>query len=265
MKNEISIDEYKRKLIEMFSYLDKKCRENNINYSLHNGSLIGCVREKGIIPWDDDIDVSIPCNEIERLTEIINTDDNSCYRIVSYNNNKTYYYPFPKLIDTRTYVIENNQKEIIDYGIYIDLFQYNKMPNNSFFRNIYFYKMKYYKQLFCGYAQINTNNYLKKIRNYYANFIGLERIMKKYKKLTEKYNNRQSDYVIINWPVYKKNNEIQKYSDIIKFSNSIFENINAMIFSNYDSILSNTFGNYMIPPSKEKQITHHNIKAYNLN
>lgn len=253
--------EYKKRLVEMLEYLDTICRNNNINYSLYAGSLIGCVREGGIIPWDDDIDVFIPREKIDYLTKIVN-NDNSDYMIMSYDNNKSYYYPFPKLIDKRTIVKETNLGTIDNYGIFIDLFQYNNIPNNIILKNIHYYKIKFYEQLINGYALKESKTILKKARNCFAKTIGLKNIMKRYYKVANKYNHKKTKYVISNWPVYKKYKEIQEASNIIAFIDSKFESINAMIFKEYDKLLSTTFGDYMTPPPIDKRNPPHNITAY---
>ena len=65
----IELKEQKKIMIELLEYFDKVCRENNIKYSLIGGSLIGAIRHKGIIPWDDDIDVILSKNEYLKLKE----------------------------------------------------------------------------------------------------------------------------------------------------------------------------------------------------
>lgn len=58
-------------LLEAMTYFHNICEENDIHYSLHGGSLLGAVREKGFIPWDDDIDVSMPRPEFEKFRKVI--------------------------------------------------------------------------------------------------------------------------------------------------------------------------------------------------
>ena len=67
----ISIKEQQLLLIEMLDYITKICDKNNINYSLIGGSLIGAIRHKGMIPWDDDIDIILMPNEYEKLIDIL--------------------------------------------------------------------------------------------------------------------------------------------------------------------------------------------------
>lgn len=262
MNQEIDIVEYKNRLKKMLKYLNDICRKNNIKYSLDAGSLIGAVREGGIIPWDDDIDIIFIPDQLQKFIKCVEEDNNSNYKILMNSNNKTYYYPYPKLVDLTTIVYEKNNKKITDYGIFIDLFQYNNLPNNKFLTYIYIKRIKFYQQLIKGYAQIKADSLLKKIRNIFANIIGIEKIVKGFNKFTEKYNNKSTEYIISNWPIYKDKKEIQEGKDIKEIIDTNFENMNVMIFKNYDSILSKRYGNYMLRPPKEKQISNHDILAY---
>lgn len=62
-------------LLEILKCFDQICRENNVKYSLHGGTLLGCIRDKGFIPWDDDVDISITRNEYNKLLKVLRTND----------------------------------------------------------------------------------------------------------------------------------------------------------------------------------------------
>ena len=128
----INIVEQKKIMVEILAYFDKVCRQNNINYSLIGGSLIGAIRHQGIIPWDDDIDVILSRDNYLKIIEILEKDDDARFKILTKNNTKDYFFSFPKLVDKRTYVVEHqNLEQISEYGIYIDIFSYNFMPNSQ--------------------------------------------------------------------------------------------------------------------------------------
>ena len=73
----INIVEQKKIMVEILAYFDKVCRQNNINYSLIGGSLIGAIRHQGIIPWDDDIDVILSRDNYLIIIEILEKDDDA--------------------------------------------------------------------------------------------------------------------------------------------------------------------------------------------
>ena len=140
---EISVEIMKSIELEILKYLKKICKDNNIRYFISSGTLLGAIKYKGFIPWDDDIDVSLVRDEYEQLIKCIEKDNDSRYKILTYKNTKDYYYPYAKLVDTKTKV-EDNAKEIKELGVFIDIFpldyyndDYDKIFHKSrFARNL---------------------------------------------------------------------------------------------------------------------------------
>ena len=66
-RKQISLEEKKSIQLEMLKEIDAFCRNNNIKYSLAFGTLIGAVRHKGFIPWDDDVDIMMPLPDMLRF------------------------------------------------------------------------------------------------------------------------------------------------------------------------------------------------------
>lgn len=260
----IELEEQKIILLDILKYIDDICRANSLKYSLIGGSLIGAVRHQGIIPWDDDIDIIMTYSDRQKLLKILKSENHKYYKIVDENNSL---YPFPKLVDTRTLIIENEIKKIDNYGIYVDIFSYYNMPNNSFIRFIHFKRIEILKKFITG-ALINDEvylkekNILKRIRNNISRKIGIEKINNKYKEELNKYNNKNAKYVASDWPAYGYKHEIQNRKDIERIIDCNFNNQKSMIYQNYDNILRVTFDDYMTPPPPKKQITNHNTEVY---
>lgn len=128
---EINIDNSKKVMIDILTYIDNICRKNNIKYTLVGGSLIGAIRHKGIIPWDDDIDIGLLPGEYEKLIKCLKASNNEKYKLLDIDTEPTYYYPYAKLIDNRTICKELYLKGIDNYGIFVDIFKYNNIPNDT--------------------------------------------------------------------------------------------------------------------------------------
>lgn len=127
MGQDITLEELKLIELDMVKYLDGVCRKHNIHYYMVGGTLLGAVRHKGFIPWDDDIDVAMPRMEFEKLQSVM-SEEKGYYKIQFYNNTQGYGYPFPKMIDTRTTLIDykaGTGKE--KTSVYIDIFLYDGM------------------------------------------------------------------------------------------------------------------------------------------
>lgn len=257
--------ESKKVLIDLLKCFDKICRDNGIKYSLIGGSLIGAIRHKGMIPWDDDIDVILIHSEYKKLLKVIENYNDGIYNFCGFENNDTYYYPYLKLIDTRT-LVEDSYKKIEDYGVYLDIFCYNKLPENKLLAKIHYMKIMMYKIIISGHATIVYKNkdrliLFKKIGLIISKIFGIKFILKRYNKMLEKYNKKESRYIISNWPCYGLDKERQKNKNLNEYIDYDFESIKAMISKEYDEILKTTFNDYMKLPPKEKRINH-NMKFF---
>ncbi|MCR4792598.1 MAG: LicD family protein [Lachnospiraceae bacterium] len=105
------------------------CNEHNLRYYLAAGSLLGAVRHKGFIPWDDDIDIFMPYEDYRKLVEIY--PDNDRYQLLDWTKDSDYRFQFPKLIDNSTYLVH---KCIFGYcimGCCIDVFPLVGFPNGK--------------------------------------------------------------------------------------------------------------------------------------
>ena len=259
---EITLDEQKKILIEILKYIDDVCKENNIKYSLIGGSLIGAIRNKGIIPWDDDVDIILLNNEYDKLIECLKKSDNSRYRLMTVDTEKTYYYPFAKIVDTSTILTENIFKKINGMGVYVDIFKYNYIPDNNKELRKYCKKIKFLKRILTYSCTIKSNSRIKNFIYKYISKINSNKLAKRIITYEEKYNNKKSKYLLSNWTVYALEKEIQKSNNFDEYEYVEFENINAMVTKKFDEVLKTTFGDYMTPPPAEKRISHHYTSAY---
>lgn len=109
-------------LLEMFKWLTDFLEKNSISYYAVGGTLLGAIRHKGFIPWDDDIDIALPRKDYLKFISLMGTDIIDGYRLESpYEGNKDFLYTYSKLYDTRTTLIER-QKKNIKRGVFIDVF-----------------------------------------------------------------------------------------------------------------------------------------------
>lgn len=67
----LSLEQQKAMMLEILIYLDQIISKHNLRYSFRGGSMLGAVRHKDFIPWDDDKDISLPREDYERLINIL--------------------------------------------------------------------------------------------------------------------------------------------------------------------------------------------------
>ena len=119
------------RLIIMMEWFHRFCIENQLTYYVLGGTMLGAARHEGFIPWDDDIDVGLPRRDYEKLAELMNAHSCLPYLLETpYSKAPDYCYPYSKIYDTRTTLIENRRKKVVR-GVFIDVFPLDGLGNNK--------------------------------------------------------------------------------------------------------------------------------------
>lgn len=131
---ELSTKEIQIKLLSILDEVDKFCKDHQITYFLVGGALLGAVREGKLIAWDDDIDLIMPRSDYMHF--VSEFKDSSKYRLLESSRIEQYYYPFAKVCDCSTKVIEDidafSLKPLDCLGVGIDIFPLDDYPDNGF-------------------------------------------------------------------------------------------------------------------------------------
>lgn len=131
MKKKLSLDQVKETALQLLIYVDRICEENDLKYSLYYGTLLGAVRHKGFIPWDDDIDIVMLRPDYDKLLSILAKDET--YLLLDQSTRPDYRYTFAKLVDSNTY-LESTQfysGEDPELGVFLDIFPLDGVPENQ--------------------------------------------------------------------------------------------------------------------------------------
>ena len=128
---ELGLEEQKTILLEILADFDRVCRENGIKYSIAYGTLLGAVRHRGFIPWDDDVDVLVLREDYEKLRKILGEELEEGHRFICCEDEKRFTAPLAKIIDTRTVLRQlEHRSDRMDLGVYIDIFVLDYIPND---------------------------------------------------------------------------------------------------------------------------------------
>lgn len=254
--NNIGINEMKKIQTDMLIVIDKFCRANNIKYSLSQGSLIGAVRHKGFIPWDDDIDIMMLRPDYERFVNAFN-QHHDYIKVHTPDNDDTYCHPYAKVYDERTYLYDSE----INGSVYIDVWPIDGWPEKELVavhrnrisqierqleRSTKFYKFvspKFYTYI----------KYL--IKSLYTP--SRKKICKKLREAFYLYPTHSASYVGLIVGPYgtKEYYPRQTFESYIELA---FEGHKFMCIKDYDTYLSTLYGKYMELPPVEKRKPHHN-------
>ena len=110
-------------LLNIAKEFHRVCVENHIPYYMLDGTMLGAVRHKGFIPWDDDMDFGVERQYLAKLETLFNKSHSSRYRLISSKTSKKIINDPVKIEDTRTLVIEPDRAHIAeDMGLNIDIF-----------------------------------------------------------------------------------------------------------------------------------------------
>lgn len=253
-------NEIKQCLIKMLLYFDVFCKNNNLNYYLVGGTLLGAVRHKGFIPWDDDIDVCMPRNDYQKLLSCYSNIENQ-YELRSSSLCK-FDAPFSKLVDPRTVIDAKYTQNDIDTQLWIDIFPIDGLPDDILDVTFIYKKGDFYRKILIlcdaklGEGKTKIRRYLKFVLKPLANLYGKKRCVDNLERLAARYNYDECKYVgAITWGLYGVGERMLK-SEFEQAVEVEFEGHKFPAFSCWDSYLRGLYGDYMKLPPLEKRKTH---------
>ena len=252
----LTVEECKKISLDILIDVAKFCDENNITYYLSVGTLLGAIRHKGFIPWDDDIDIMMPRPDFNKF---INTYKHKYYK--AYNPSNGMYY-YGKVYDSRTikYEINIDYKKYEPLGVDIDIFPLDGIVNDEKIIN------KLYKRA-CSLEMLwrlsnqpifYRKNPLKAINRIIPRIIGTKRLVRMIEKNAQTYDYDSSDYVI---RMRRSPNGFTGAlaKSVYEKDYAIFEGKNFVIPKGYDEWLTKFYGDYMkLPPEEDRKYCHIN-------
>lgn len=260
--------------LEMLLEVDRICRENNIQYSLASGTLLGAVRHEGFIPWDDDLDVQMKRKEYEKFCRICKKKLNhEKYFLQTYETDKEYRWGYSKLRRKNTEYIRKGQEAIKCFsGVSIDIFIIDNMPDSTIGRFFYHYIRRIcIKTLYSVVGVENEKNRFKKFIYGILSHVD-KKIPLKIIELLAKISNKKNTEYSICLSFYRKDRFVNKSNYLVRAARNkwqedttelIFEGFPFYVVSGYMEFLKEKYRNiWEYPP--EGQRTLHPPRSYNL-
>lgn len=257
---EMTLEEVKKIQIEILRELDSFCRANDINYSIAYGTLIGAVRHKGFIPWDDDIDVTMLRSDFEKFLQLFHSDK---YELLKPMRQKRWEF-FARIVDPNTVVEFPNKFLESPFGVWLTIFPIDTRPDDE----SAWLKQKKGIDRFAAIARFKTAvltknrvmNIIKRVTHFVAKPLSLGRINAKVLKYATMFEGQKTSKKIV-WVAY---NSYETYpSELFDgYVELIFEGIQVKAMAGYDTYLRTAYGDYMKLPPIEQQCQTHEYIAY---
>ena len=260
----LSLREIQNEELDILKYVVDILEENNLRYSLLGGTLLGAIRHRGFIPWDDDIDIGMPRPDYNKLIKLFNqVNKKKNIELQAYELNNSFL-PFCKIVNRDIEIKDHSICDQEKRFLWIDIFPMDAFPEDEKKLDNMFKKLEICKKMiYINYYKnkiTKDSNWVKFVKRMLlkpiASFITAQTIINYACK--EDYNTAISIGNMV-WG-YGKVEKIPKdyYDNLIEVE---FENIKFKGFKEYNQYLSQIYGDYMQLPPVEKRVTH-NIEAW---
>lgn len=259
-------EEVKKVQVEILLEFDRICKENNIHYNLYYGTLLGAVRHKGFIPWDDDIDVAMTRENYNKFLEVYSQQIDEKYFVQNYESDPNFFRTFTRVRKNKTIYKQRHYKDLdIHHGIFIDVFPFDGVDQNKnkeTLRYKYLYFLRRLNIIKHFGVDKNASRVKKAAQNLINQVIPNLKFNQYLTKVMTRKNNMNTGYI-------NDINDVSEYNSFEKylikkedFLDSIlmdFEGHQFPIPSKYDKYLKRAYGDYMKLPPKEERKPHHQI------
>ncbi len=248
----LTLREIQLGLLEILKDVDTFCKDNNIRYSIAYGTLLGAVRHKGFIPWDDDIDILMPRPDFDRF---VATYSSKRFRCLYGDKRFTQY--FAKVEDPTTLCKEKSISRSRQLGLNIDIFPVDGKPDGTENQILHEKRVaKPVKRMFIirrGFFSSHDLN-LAKIeaflhkRTYW---------LAKAEAVMRTYDYETSNYCGTTCWTFKGLKEIFPKSIFESYTTLEFEGCYFQAFEQWDYMLRQQYGDFMQLPPEDQRIYHH--------
>lgn len=268
--DEISNKDVQKALLKVFVDVDKICLELGINYWAAYGTLIGAIRHKGFIPWDDDLDLCMTRCDYDKFISYMENEYEGMLKIDTYKNNESYPYYITRVVDYNNFEFVFKD---YDYksGPFIDIYPLDGMgeeKDKKFWeqRKKQIDKIRKHLAYSCSKSLFWGDSLLSKFCKFPLIVIcklkGREYFLNKIDTLSKTFSWDESFYVGL--PVWANKLYFHKKEDFSTTIRLPFEDVFINIPKNYDSILREIYGNYMEIPPKNEQLPQHGYTVYRI-
>lgn len=258
------LEELQQTQLEILLHVKEICEKHNLTYFLIGGTLLGAIRHKGFIPWDDDLDIAMPRRDYEHFLALCKDDLASDYYLHCNKTDPDYWLPFTKIRKNGTVFEENSIKTIHTHkGIFIDVFPLdNANAKFSLIQSVQARLAKGISSVVIHKRGLNVTKVggLKRILLTLLRPTRIDFLTRLQTKVMIYNRNNEAPYFVnlgSNYNYKKQTINKDKYYPPVKVQ---FEGHFFDAPSDWDYILKRIYGDYMQLPPPEKRITHNPVR-----
>ncbi|EMG32725.1 LicD family protein [Streptococcus oralis] len=262
----LNIEEAKKLELDILDFIDSFCKEHGINYCINYGTLIGAIRHKGFIPWDDDIDLSMTRENYEKFIQLF-SEKQSRYKLLSLETDDQYFNNFIKIVDPTTKIIDTRNTKTYDSGVFIDIFPMDTFNDTKVVDICYklesFKLLSFSKHKNIVYGDSKLKDLIRTLFWLLLRPVSPRFFANQIEKQIQRYRVKNGKYIAF-IPSKAKEKEIfprDMFDELIK---TPFEHLVLPAPKHFDTVLKQFYDDYMTVPPKEKQIYIHEFEAYKL-
>lgn len=269
-ENEMAENEINKRIqkiaLDILLEIDKVCRQIGVKYTMTSGTLLGAVRHKGFIPWDDDVDIAMTYDNYVKFREEAPKLLPEHIKIQDHTNCKDYTLMYAKAFDIRTTCVENLYSELDSYynAIWVDIFPiYRMRDNKNVIKKLWRNKIKS-DGFRASRSKINIKRkkgIIIKLAMQTARLIskmcGAANLTKHFVKAPIRENNKNGTVTFADCINFQR---VMPYDWFTDYADYEFEGHKIMGIKNADAYLSTVYGNYMeLPPVEKRKGTHFGV------
>ena len=262
-----TLDKVHEVQLELALEVKRICKKQNIKYSIIAGTLLGAVRHKGFIPWDDDLDIGMLRSEYERFIEICKKELKEDYFLQTWETDPGFALPIAKLRKNGTRFVEQSSCNAnLHCGIYIDIFPFDNVPKEKIqqaFQDRSTYLLKRILLIRSNYEVWQDSARMKKLIYLILKMISCvfttDQIKRILHNIMTAKNNCMTKKVIAFGGAYGYKKETINKSWIEDLIEIDFESAKLSAPSNNVAYLTYFYGDYMTPPPEDKRFNRHSI------
>lgn len=267
IKLSIDIEHYHRCCLIIADEIKRICEKHSIKYSLDGGSMLGAVRHKGFIPWDDDMDFSMLRDDYHRFLQVCETELGDKFELINSRTESSFPFNYTKIILKGTHIEESFCRETdTKNGIFVDIFPYDKLPVDENERAKLRKKAAFYKKILWlkkGYGKCIKDESIKQKLKYFCAyalsvFFSYKNTKIKYEALLSPYESLPYDSCYLGTIDFP-----ESFLQTLSYKNCFADYMEYEFcgrsysgYKNYDLYLTEWYGNYMQLPPEEQRVNH---------